>query len=89
MKTYLITYDLHKPGQQYEDLYKAIEKLGEWWHCLGSVWIVKSGLTATQIRDSLRSHHDSNDSVLVVLLSGEGAWAGFSEQCSSWLESNL
>lgn len=89
MNSYLITYDLNKPGQNYNDLYEAIKKIGLWWHCLDSTWIVKSDKTAVQIRDSITPHIDSNDSLLVAHLSGEGAWIGFSDQCSSWLKNNL
>ena len=28
MDVYLISYDLHKPGQDYSELYEAIKKLG-------------------------------------------------------------
>jgi len=89
MKSYLITYDLLKPGQNYDELYEAIKKLGNWWHCLQSVWIIKTDSTAIQIRDALQSYCDSNDKLLVVRLSGEGAWTGFDSTCSSWLKTNL
>lgn len=89
MNTYLITYDLMKPGQDYDDLHEAIKKLGTWWHCLDSTWIVKHAGPAMTIRDALRQHTDANDKLLVVLLSGEGAWANFDATCSKWLKDNL
>jgi hypothetical protein len=89
MKTYLVGYDLDKPGQDYNDLIKAIKALGSWWHCLDSTWIIKTDWSAIQIRDNLQKHIDSNDKLLVVLLSGEGAWVGFDSQCSNWLKDNL
>lgn len=89
MGTYLITYDLHKPGQSYNKLYEAIKKLGSWWHCLDSNWIVTTNLNAVKIRDSLIPYLDPNDDLLVVHLSGEGAWRGFSDECSNWLKNNL
>lgn len=89
MKTYLITYDLNKPGQNYADLYEIIKSLGKLWHCLDSNWIVKSDSTAAQIRDYLKSSIDSSDSLLVVRLNGEGAWTGFKDDCSTWLKDNL
>ena len=89
MKAYLVTYDLNRPGQNYDDLFEAIKAIGTWWHCLDSTWIVKSNLSAVQVRDSLSPQIDRNDSLLVVALSGEGAWMGFSEDCSSWLKNNL
>ena len=89
MKSYLITYDLNRPGQNYDSLYEAIKKLGTWWHCLDSNWIIKSNMSAVGIRDTLTPCIDQNDSLLVVFLSGEAAWRGFSDECTSWLKDNL
>lgn len=90
MATYLIGYDLNRPGQNYPELIEAIKNIGtNWWHCLDSTWIVKHPGSAETIRDALKPHIDSNDELLVVLLSGEGAWAGFDEQCSLWIKNNL
>jgi hypothetical protein len=90
MKSYLIGYDLNKPGKDYADLFSAIKKIaGTWWHCLDSTWIIKSDSSAAAIRDALMPHIDKNDELLVVQLVGEGAWVGFDDQCSSWLKEQL
>lgn len=90
MKSFLIGYDLNKPGQNYDNLFAAIKALtSTWWHCLDSTWIIKSNSTAALIRDALIPHIDKNDRLLVVQLSGEGAWVGFDDQCSSWLKEQL
>lgn len=89
MKSYFIGYDLNKTGQDYKELIEQIKKLGAWWHCLDSTWIIKTDMTAVQIRDILKPKIDSNDELLVVKLSGEAAWTGFDENCSSWLRNNL
>lgn len=89
MKTYLVGYDLNRPEQNYTDLIDAIKELGLWWHCLDSTWIVKTNQSASDIRDSLRRHIDSNDELLVASLTGESAWGGFADDCSSWLKSNI
>lgn len=89
MKSYMIGYDLNRPGQDYESLIEAIKGLDDWWHCLDSTWIVRSSLTVVQIRDLLSPHIDSNDELLVALLSGEAAWTGFDDECASWLTKNL
>jgi hypothetical protein len=88
--TYLIGYDLNRPGQSYPELLEAIKGLTDtWWHHLDSTWIIKHDGPATVIRDILRPHIDANDELLVVKLTGEGAWAGFKEQGSAWLKNNL
>ena len=89
MKTYLISYDLNRPGQDYPDLWDAIKAFDNWWHFLDSTWIVKTNWPATQIRDYLRPYLDDNDELLVVRLSGESAWFGFAEKGSAWLQANI
>jgi hypothetical protein len=89
MKTYLVGYDLNKPGQDYADLIKEIRAYPDWWHYLDSTWIIKTDWTAKQIRDDLKPHIDPSDELLVVLLGGEGAWTGFKKTASEWLLENL
>lgn len=88
MKTYFIGYDLKNPGQNYTDLIEAIKKLGPYWHCLDSTWLIKSNSTAIEIRDYLINHIDKNDKILVAQISGDGAWEGFNNECSQWLKNN-
>jgi hypothetical protein len=89
MRTYLIGYDLNKSGQDYKTLTDEIKKLGTWWNCLDSTWIIKSNSTAKDIRDHLINFIDSNDELLVVSLTGESAWQGFDNDCSNWLLKNI
>lgn len=89
MATFLIGYDLNKPSQEYSDLISAIKSIGGWWHHLDSTWIVKSDKNCKEIRDQLKPYIDANDELLVVRLSGEGAWSGINEKGSKWLKDNL
>lgn len=74
MTTYLITYDLLKPGQDYKTLHHAICALDPLvWHGLESVWILKSASSATQIRNYLLRFIDGNDRLLVIATSPQ--WA--------------
>ncbi|GJL85792.1 MAG: hypothetical protein DHS20C02_15670 [Micavibrio sp.] len=68
---HLISYDLNKPGQNYDDLYEAIKRLGAWWHYLDSTWIVKSSYSAPEIFEKLKPHIDKNDTVLVIEITSE------------------
>ena len=68
MKTYLVSYDLMKPGQAYSSLYAAIKAL-PWAHALNSVWLVKASMTSTQLFDHLWAHMDVNDKLLVIAVS--------------------
>lgn len=90
MKTYIIGYDLNKTGQDYTDLIDKIKAtFSTWWHHLDSTWIVKSDLSAEQIRTFLVTHIDSNDELLIASLTGESAWSGFNEKGSKWLRENI
>ena len=73
---YAISYDLKKPGQNYEPLYNAIKSCGEWWHYLDSTWLVDTNLTADGIWTKLNKHIDKNDSALVI---------GVTRDYSGWL----
>ena len=65
---YLITYDLHRPGQNYTGLHLALKGLGEWAHPLESVWLVNSSLSATDIYNRLAPEIDKNDNILVTAM---------------------
>jgi hypothetical protein len=88
--TYIIGYDLNKPGHDYAGLIAAIKSMfAAWWHYLDSTWIVRSDKTAVQIRDALKGYLDPSDEMLVADLSGTAAWVGFPDNGSDWLKSNL
>ncbi|MCW3096514.1 MAG: SinR family protein [Chthonomonadaceae bacterium] len=89
MITYMIGYDLNRPGQDYKDLFVAIQKFENWWHCLASTWIITTTSTAVQVREYLAPYLDAIDKLLVARLSADAAWQGFDEKCSSWLKNNL
>lgn len=63
---YLITYDLNKPGQNYESLYKAIKSYGSWAKPAESTWLIDTRERASQISDRLRPHIDENDSLFIT-----------------------
>lgn len=89
MPAQLISYDLITPGRDYTNLHEAIKKLGSWWHCLESVWIVDTQTSTSSIRDTLSNHIDANDKLLVVQLQGSWATMHLSEQCNKWLRDHL
>lgn len=89
MATYIITYDLNKSGQNYNCIIKKLEAYGTHWHAQGSVWLLVTDQSATQIRDHLGACLDDNDELFVARLSGEAAWRGYSTQISEWLKKFL
>ncbi|SHL60443.1 hypothetical protein SAMN05444342_4228 [Haladaptatus paucihalophilus DX253] len=89
MPVYAICYDLNNPGQEYDELYNDIKKYGSWWHHLDSTWLVETSSLASDIRDDLKSHLDSNDELLVVKLSGAWASSGVDSSGTDWLYDHL
>lgn len=91
MTTYVISYDLHKPGRNYESLYEAIKGVsGDWAHINESVWAVKSTQHSSgKIRDILKAKMDNNDNLFVGKLTSEAAWFGLTEALTKWLKENL
>ena len=90
MNTYLVGYDLMKPGQDYSDLLDKLKSFGIWWHQLDSTWLVRTDLSAVSVRDELRKLMDINDKLLVINVSGDSAaWTGFNEAGSKWIKDNL
>lgn len=89
MTAYLVAYDLHTRGQNYDCLYEKLKAYGTWCHIQDSVWVVVTTLTASQIRDQLAICLDGNDKLFVARLSGEAAWIGHTSEVSDWLKKNL
>jgi hypothetical protein len=91
MATVLIAYDVHPPeGEAYDDLIRAIQSLGTWWHHLETIWIVRCTHTPGEIRTRLKSRLGVEDQLLVVDISGDTAeWIGVNDTGSRWLANNI
>lgn len=88
MNTYLITYDLKKPGRNYQGLYDAIKSYGTWGKINDSTWVIKTNNSAVQIRDYLLQSMDYNDSIFVLKTEREAAWKNVRAN-NDWLKNNL
>ncbi len=90
MSTIMIDYDLNKPGQNYDSLIKEIKRLGGnvWCHPLKSSWVIKTTLSAAQVRDDLTQYVDNGDAMLVMNITGDN-WAssGLQKDLNDWLQS--
>lgn len=65
---YMVSYDLNKPGQNYDDLYQKIKgaSTGVWCHPMDSTWIIQSNLTPEGIYNKVKSALDPSDSIFIV-----------------------
>ncbi len=92
MKTFLITYDLvgYESIIDYNRLHEKIRRtFALWSRPVRSVWIVKSNMDSTQIRNELAFSMDSNDRLLVVEMTNSTAWKNLSPEVEEWLRTNL
>jgi len=55
-----------------------------WWHCLESVWLVKTTLANTQMLDTLPFYMDANDKILVAVLVGTCYTLDLAQACDKW-----
>lgn len=86
---FIITYDLVEPGQRYQELIDLIKKNPGWAKLCDSSFLVKSEMTAVQLRDSLKVVLDSNDKLFVGKVTAPAAWAGMSDEVSKWILEEL
>lgn len=89
MNTYIITYDLSDPGQDYNALIERIEGYGTWAKIQQSVWLIVTSDTATEIRDYLKQYLDENDKLFVAKVSAPAAWFGYQQSVTDWLIKHL
>ncbi len=87
-KTFLITYDLKRPGQNYSDLYDAIKSEGDWQHPLESTWVVKTDnlVLANTIYEHLRPCIDENDSLFIVEITAQDRQGWLAKSFWEWLK---
>ncbi len=83
MKVYLITYDLNRPGQKYDLLYQAIKGYTHS-HFMQNAWIIHTNQAASEVRDHLQAHIDTNDKLFVSQVR-EAAWKGLDPDLSTWI----
>lgn len=89
MTTYIVTYDLHKSGQNYQCITTKLRAYPTHWHMQGSVWIIETGKSAVQVRDELTACLDANDKLFVGRLGGEAAWTGYRTDETNWIKARL
>lgn len=66
---YMITYDLNKEGQKYDEVIKAIKSAstGDWCKYWQSSYLIKSNCaSANEVSNLITPHLDENDRLLVI-----------------------
>lgn len=88
-KTYIISYDLSQPGQNYEELLKRIKSYSGWARLGGSAYVIITDKTHIEIRNNLKVVLDKNDKLFVSKISTPAAWYGLGNEVSNWLIDKL
>lgn len=89
MTIFSISYDLRKPGRNYEELYSALRSFPTRARPLESFWLVQSSMTAAQIRDQLLQKIDAGDGLLVIECGRTAAWHGLDDKTAAWIKEQL
>lgn len=92
MAILMIGYDLNrKDGEDYKELHEAIKKLGSWWHCLESTWLVTTDEPVADVRDKLVKHLSGADKLVVIKVKTATSWASHNlkSECNTWLRKHV
>ena len=88
MRRLIITYDLHEPGKNYEDLLRRIKSYRKWAKLGGSSYLIHTDKTPKQVRTNLKAALDSGDKLFVGVAASPCAWSGLTEEVSNWIHSH-
>lgn len=88
MKIYVVTYDLNKSGQKYQELLEKIKENSMWARLSESSYAVGTEKTPQQLFDHLQTSLDSNDHLYIITIAKPYIGVG-TEEVTKWLENNL
>ena len=88
MKVFCVSYDLNKPGQNYNELIKELKDSQVWWHYLDSTWLIKTDESADNLSSRLKKHLDKNDNLLIIRVTKD--YAGWlPKDAWDWIQKNV
>lgn len=82
-----ISYDLHNPGRDYEDVIATIKTAPSYTHPQGSLWLIDTTLEPSNWVDKLKAAGDPNDEYLVSRLAHNLSWKNMDSSTVSWIKS--
>ena len=84
MRTYVIIVSLNPTGT-YNELHRNVQTFSTWWRNFNTMWIVRTHLTAVEIRNILGNYLGKEDQIFVGCLRGDTAWQGINQERTDWL----
>lgn len=90
MRTLLISYDVDRTRQRYRQLVDVLRREPQSWHYLDTTWIVRTPVSAQEMRDHLAPFVGTGDELLVLDVTGaDHAHLGFSAKAGRWLDDHV
>ncbi|MBO5361948.1 MAG: hypothetical protein J6A35_03230 [Paludibacteraceae bacterium] len=86
---FIISYDLQKPTQRYNELIAAIRNYSNWACIGGSAYLIETNESHVEVRDKLGKFLDGNDMLFVANVNAPAAWQGYDNEVSQWILSKL
>ena len=88
MSVYMISYDLHSPTSNREDVEESIKSLGTWCKYLTTTFLVSTSKNLDTVQDAAIKHLDNNDRMIVCRV--EKPIRGWLSQDQwNWISQNL
>lgn len=88
MAVYLVTYDLHKPGNNYEEVLEQIKKSSGWAMLSESSYAISTSETVEAAYKRIHAKMDENDTLYIISL--RNPWTGRGpKKVNDWLQANL
>lgn len=84
----IITYDLTKPGRNYERLIAKIKAYNSWARLGGSSYLIYTNSSTAQVRDDLKTALDPNDKLYVGVSPAPSSWFGLPDNVAKWIHAN-
>lgn len=82
----LITYDLHNPSRDYENVIETIKSARSWAHPQGSVWLIDSRIEPGDWIEKLKNAGDSDDEYFVSELKRNWSSINMGTKVVEWLK---
>lgn len=90
MNTYIVSYDLQRPGKDYSTLIEHLKSYPGWAKPLESVWLIKSSLGISDFTNQISIKIDQNDKLIVVEVTKKPvAWVNLDQEVINWINKNL
>ena len=83
-----ISYDLRKPGRNYDDLYNTIKSAPSWAHAMDSLWFINTRESVNDWSTKLRGVIDENDWLFVVDITSQPRQGWMKKDIWDWLNNN-